>query len=208
MAANVLVVDQHPVVSAGVAEVLTRARYRVTTTNAVQAERVAGQIRPSLVIAESRMAGRDGLALLVRLREKVGVRHAIVFSEYENPTFVARSVALGIDDYLLKSSTIATLVQALRNLDTGIEPGPDTLYGRMKSYLREEPQHDPALPDMTVREYQVLRHLGFGLSNYEIGSSLGISVETIKEHVQNILRKLHARDRTGAAVLAVRCGVS
>ena len=62
--------------------------------------------------------------------------------------------------------------------------------------------------NLTSREAQVLRHLGFGLSNREIAKSLQISVETVKEHVQNILRKLDCKDRTAAAVWAVREGIS
>jgi DNA-binding NarL/FixJ family response regulator len=60
---------------------------------------------------------------------------------------------------------------------------------------------------LTNRELQVLRHIALGLSNREIGSSLGISVETVKEHVQNILRKLDSPDRTAAAVWAVKLGL-
>ena len=60
---------------------------------------------------------------------------------------------------------------------------------------------------LTNRELQVLRHVALGLSNREIGSSLGISIETVKEHVQNILRKLDVSDRTQAAVWAVRRSV-
>jgi DNA-binding NarL/FixJ family response regulator len=57
---------------------------------------------------------------------------------------------------------------------------------------------------LTNREIQVLRHVAMGLSNREIGKSLEISIETVKEHVQNILRKLDVNDRTQAAVWAVR----
>ena len=68
---------------------------------------------------------------------------------------------------------------------------------------------DPTEDDvpLTKREYQVLRHLAYGLSNREIGRSLSISIETVKEHVQNILRKLDAADRTEAAVWAVKRGL-
>ena len=66
-----------------------------------------------------------------------------------------------------------------------------------------EPSNDEDVP-LTQREMQVLRHIALGLSNKEIGRSLGISVETVKEHVQNILRKIAVTDRTQAAVWAVR----
>ncbi|MFT7643628.1 MAG: DNA-binding NarL/FixJ family response regulator, partial [Pirellulaceae bacterium] len=69
---------------------------------------------------------------------------------------------------------------------------------------REVPDNDTSL---TNREYQVLRHISYGLSNREIGLSLGISIETVKEHVQNILRKVDVSDRTQAAVWAVRRGL-
>ena len=64
----------------------------------------------------------------------------------------------------------------------------------------------PELP-VTAREAQVLRHVAYGLSNREIANSLGISIETVKEHVQNILRKTGASDRTDVAVRAVRLGL-
>ena len=72
-----------------------------------------------------------------------------------------------------------------------------------------DPRDDRAARDsgLTPRESQVLSHVAFGLSNDEIARSLQISVETVKEHVQNLLRKLAVRDRTQAAVWAVKVGV-
>jgi DNA-binding NarL/FixJ family response regulator len=60
---------------------------------------------------------------------------------------------------------------------------------------------------LTPRETQVLRHVALGLSNKDIGNSLQISVETVKEHVQNIFRKLALNDRTKVAVWAIRKGL-
>jgi DNA-binding NarL/FixJ family response regulator len=60
---------------------------------------------------------------------------------------------------------------------------------------------------LTCREAQVLRHVAMGLSNKEIARSLGISIETVKEHVQNVLRKVKANDRTDAAVRAIQSGI-
>ena len=65
---------------------------------------------------------------------------------------------------------------------------------------------NPAL-ELTPRDLQVRRHIGYGMSNDEIARNMGISVETIKEHVQNILRKMAMKDRTQVAVWAVREGV-
>ncbi len=60
---------------------------------------------------------------------------------------------------------------------------------------------------LTARESQILRHLALGLSNKDIARSLTISVETVKEHVQNILRKINANDRTDAAVRSIKFGI-
>jgi len=67
--------------------------------------------------------------------------------------------------------------------------------------------NDADIP-LTNREFQVLSHIALGMSNREIGKSLVISVETVKEHVQNVLKKLNVNDRTQAAVLAIRSGWS
>ena len=91
----------------------------------------------------------------------------------------------------------------------GEKPGDDSAMSRVQRLMSEEVNPDD-LPDnlpLTGREGQVLRHIALGLSNKEIGRSLKISVETVKEHVQNILRKIDANDRTDAAVRAVRAGM-
>jgi DNA-binding NarL/FixJ family response regulator len=79
--------------------------------------------------------------------------------------------------------------------------------GKVAGAMKREAQ--PAGDDvpLTTRETQVLRHLALGLSNKEIGKSLGISIETVKEHVQNILRKVSVADRTQAAVWAIKKGL-
>jgi DNA-binding NarL/FixJ family response regulator len=77
---------------------------------------------------------------------------------------------------------------------------------RVKDAMARRGDRDDDIP-LTNRELQVLRHVALGLSNREIGRSLGISIETVKEHVQNILRKLDVTDRTQAAVWAVKKGL-
>ena len=79
----------------------------------------------------------------------------------------------------------------------------------MSTKFLTHPEHpsNPHTEHLTKRELQILSHLALGLSNREISSSLGISLETVKEHVQNVLRKLKANDRTEAAVWALRKGV-
>ena len=96
------------------------------------------------------------------------------------------------------------LIEGIYRVARGEPLAHDSLLKRVReSMSRRRDEFDDDFP-LTNRETQVLRHVALGLSNREIGRSLGISVETVKEHVQNILRKINASDRTQAAVWAVK----
>jgi DNA-binding NarL/FixJ family response regulator len=123
----------------------------------------------------------------------------------DNTTYMARAASAGVHDYLLEGSTGRHIIETIRNVANGKSPSPSTSYGKVLASMRDRTLN-PAL-QLTPRELQVLRHIGYGLSNEEIGRSMGISVETIKEHVQNILRKMAMKDRTQVAVWAVREGL-
>ena len=103
----------------------------------------------------------------------------------------------------MKTATTEELIAAIKKAASR-EPTPDdSLLNRTKVRMSRGIQ-DKSLSSLTPRETQVLRHVAMGLSNREVGKSLGISVETVKEHVQNILRKLDVNDRTQAAVWALK----
>ena len=122
---------------------------------------------------------------------------------------MARAVANGAQDFVLKSDSAATIEQTLSHACENGSAFPGGLLDRLRKKMSETfrtEQLPPELP-VTPREAQVLRHVAFGLSNREIAKSLEISVETVKEHVQNILRKTGASDRTDIAVRAVRLGL-
>jgi DNA-binding NarL/FixJ family response regulator len=127
-----------------------------------------------------------------------------MLSTYDNPTYIARAVALGASDYLLKGVSRPQLLASIT------AKGPEGAAVRSEPLRRVVGAMETRRTDvddgvsLTQRESQVLRHMALGLSNKEIGRSLEISVETVKEHVQNILRKIQVNDRTQAAVWAVR----
>jgi DNA-binding NarL/FixJ family response regulator len=132
-----------------------------------------------------------------------------MWSSYDNPTYVARAVALGATDYVLKSDGKAKIHATLEKVVKENAPVELGLLSRIKQTMTQKVNLKtlPGELTLTQREAQVLRHIGLGLSNKEIARSLVISVETVKEHVQNILRKMGANDRTDAAVRAIRLGV-
>ena len=133
----------------------------------------------------------------------------VILSAYDNPTYVARAAALGADDYVLKNGASQTMYESLDRAGNGKTPPPDSRLTKIRRTMRGRLTYRrcPRNCPLTGREAQVLRHVALGLSNKEIARSLAISVETVKEHVQNILRKIEANDRTDAAVRAIKLGI-
>jgi DNA-binding NarL/FixJ family response regulator len=162
--------------------------------------------RPDIVLMDIRMMNTDGLAALEQIRDQAPGTRVIMFSTYDNPTYVARSVALGAQDYLLKGTPREEMIERILRVATDESPSSDSILATVRQAMAEKKSVALDVP-LTNRETQVLRHIALGLSNREIGRSLEISVETVKEHVQNILRKIDATDRTQAAVWAVKKGL-
>jgi DNA-binding NarL/FixJ family response regulator len=210
MSITVLVADDHEVVRTGLARLLEGSEITIIAEaeNGEQAVEQTMKHNPDVVLMDIRMPETDGLMALEKIREiKPDVR-IVMLSTYDNPTYVARSVALGAADYVLKDSGREELIAAIQRAASGESPSEDSILHRVKDTMsRRRERLDRSEIPLTNRELQVLRHVALGLSNREIGRSLGISIETVKEHVQNILRKIDAADRTQAAVWAIKKGL-
>lgn len=206
-----MVVDDHEVVRNGLAQFLTDAFTEVVATagDALRAIELVASEGPDAVLMDIRMADLDGLWTLEKMKDSFPKIPVVMFSSYDNPTYVARSIALGASDYLLKNSSREIILGALRRGIAGEPSPPDGILERVRRTMETVKRLPTAILEYSLkqREVQVLRHIGLGLSNKEIAKSLCISVETVKEHVQNILRKTKAADRTDAAVKAVRWGL-
>lgn len=209
MAIKLVVADDHEVVRKGLVSMLAGSEIKVVgeASNGDEAIKVTKRLKPDVVLLDVRMPGKDGLAALARIRADVPSARCIMFSGYDNPTYVARAVAGGAHDYVLKNASRADLIAAITGAASDqIPPRSGELRRVATTMTNRVAAPDPDIA-LTQREAQVLRHMALGLSNKEIGQSLTISVETVKEHVQNILRKLAVSDRTQAAVWAVRRGL-
>lgn len=209
MSIKLVIADDHEVVRKGLVSMLAGSDVKIVgeATNGDEAVKVAKKLKPDVVLLDVRMPGKDGLAALARIRTDVPAARCVMFSAYDNPTYVARAIAVGAHDYVLKSCSRNELIDAITGAATGQVPGRAGELRRIAATMANRlAAPDPDIP-LTQRETQVLRHVALGLSNKEIAQSLTISVETVKEHVQNILRKLAVGDRTQAAVWAVRRGL-
>lgn len=209
MAIKVVVADDHGMVRSGMSTLLKGSGISVIDEAADGDEAVEKTLKhkPDVLLLDIRMPNRDGFSALEKIRKKIPDQKVVMLSAFDNNTYIARSVALGADDYLLKDSPRDEIVAAIQRVFRDEELSDSSILRRVKRVMnRSKEDHDEGIP-LTNRELQVLRHVSLGLSNREIGSSLGISIETVKEHVQNILRKLDVNDRTQAAVWAVKKGV-
>ncbi len=172
-----------------------------------QAYEAVAACNPDLVVLDVRMAQGDGLNCLGRLKLEYPDLPVLMISSYDNPTYVARAVALGASGYLLKSSTGEELVEAIRAVAAGESVWKREALRRMTGALATPRLNVDVEVPLTQRESEVLQQMALGLTNKEIAQVLGISYETVKEHVQHVLRKVGVADRTQAAVWAVRSGL-
>ncbi|NLX97769.1 MAG: response regulator transcription factor [Rhodopirellula sp.] len=209
MSIRLLVADDHEVIRTGLASLLAGSDIEIVAeaANGKEAVQKAEEVKPDVVLLDIRMPDGDGLATLEKLRTKVPESRVVMLSTYDNPTYIARAVALGASDYVLKGSTREAIIDTITAAAQGESPSRSGELRRVAGAMKIRQVIDDDDVPLTQRETQVLRHVALGLSNKEIGRSLEISVETVKEHVQNILRKIAVSDRTQAAVWAVRKGL-
>jgi DNA-binding NarL/FixJ family response regulator len=209
MSIKLLIADDHQVVRSGIKSLVSGTDIDVVgeAANGEEAVQMADKHDPDLVLLDIRMPEVDGLTALGRIKMMHPDTAVVMLSTYDNPTYVARAVALGASGYLLKGATRDELIAAIRKVANGEDAWTRDELRRVTGALATPRMAADVEVPLTQRESEVLRQLAFGLTNKEIGQALGISYETVKEHVQHILRKIGVTDRTQAAVWAVRKGL-
>jgi DNA-binding NarL/FixJ family response regulator len=208
-ATTVLIVDDHEVVRRGLTQLFADSPVRVCgeAATADEAVRQARRHEPDVILLDVRLGDADGLEAVKPLRSAAPAARVVMFSAFDNPTYVARAVAAGAHDYLLKTISRLDLIAAVTAAAAGEQA---TRIGELRRIAGRMSQREKGNANgvpLTPREAQVLRLIAMGLANQEIADTLAISVETVKEHVQNLLRKLGLGDRTQAAVWALRQGL-
>jgi len=203
---KLLIADDHEVVRSGLKVLLEGTEIEVVAAVATGEEAVKYALeRPvDVVLLDIRMPDGDGLTALGRIRLDKPDLPVLMLSTFDNPTYIARSVALGANGYLLKGCTRDELIKAIRSAAVGESAWTRDELRRVTGALATPRLAADIEVPLTQRESEVLRQLAYGLTNKEIAQALHISYETVKEHVQHILRKIGVSDRTQAAVWAVR----
>ena len=203
---KLLVADDHEVARSGLKSLLAGTELKVVAEVATGAEAVKYALEndPDVVLLDVRMPDGDGLDALGRIKLDKPDMPILMFSAFDNPTYIARAVAYRASGYLLKGCTREELLNAIRTAATGESAWTRDELRRVTGALATPRLNSNVEVPLTQRESEVLRQLAYGLTNKEIAQALHISYETVKEHVQHILRKIGVTDRTQAAVWAVR----
>jgi DNA-binding NarL/FixJ family response regulator len=211
---RLLIADDHAIVREGLRRMLGGTEILVAAEAATGSEAVelARRLEPDVVLLDIRMPDMDGIAALREIKRERPQIPVVMLTAYDDPTWLVQAVAFGAAGYLLKSLEPAELAASIRGVVTGdalISPCDLAAIiqhlGTEQSEITEPLTGD--LSKLTSRECEVLALLVEGLTNHQIADVLGVAASTIKTHVQNVMLKLGASDRTQAAVFAVRAGV-
>jgi DNA-binding NarL/FixJ family response regulator len=210
MPIKIVIADDHEVVRAGLKSMLAGTDIKIVAeaSSGEQAIKLALKHHPDVVLLDIRMPDGDGLNALGRIKLERPEMPVMILSTYDNPTYVARAVALGANGYFLKGAPKAKLIEGIRTAASGQNTWTREELRRVTGALATPRLTADVEVPLTQRESEVLRQLALGLTNKEIAHTLHISYETVKEHVQHILRKIGVSDRTQAAVWAVRKGLA
>lgn len=202
---RVLVVDDHPVVRAGMVAMLSeQADLDIVGQAANGAECLAlvPSLRPDVVLMDLRMPVLDGVETTARLCRQPDHPQVLVVTTYDTDADIVRAVEAGARGYLLKDTPVAALADAIRRAARGETVLAAPVAAKLADRLR-----GPAPAELSARETQVLRLVAQGLSNAEIGRELYIGEATVKTHLLRTFAKLGVADRTAAVTAAYQAGL-
>jgi len=202
---RILLVDDHPVVRHGLRGML-EAEPDLTVvgeagSGAAGVELAIAQ-RPDIVLMDLRMPGGDGVAATEQILARLPQTRVVVLTTYESDRDILRAIEAGACGYLLKDASPAELAGAVRSAARG-----ETVLAPSVASTLVRQVRSPAPPPLSAREAQVLRLVGRGLTNADIGRELFISEATVKTHLLRVFAKLEVADRTAAVTKAMSLGM-
>lgn len=228
---TVLIVDDQPVVRAGLSVVLDAEpdlQVLGQAADGAEAARLTAELAPDVVCMDVRMPGTDGITATREIIGSGSAAKVLILTTFDIDEYVFAALEAGASGFLLKGAEEAVIAQAIRSvaagggtLDQRITHKVITEFAQRRSgtwagtELGAVTPGAPArendtlkTPALTPRETEVLRLITQGLSNAEIAESLFVEVTTVKYHVQSILMKTQSRDRLQAAIWGLRHGVA
>jgi DNA-binding NarL/FixJ family response regulator len=203
---RVLIVDDHPIVRAGLVALVESADdldvVGVGSTG-LEAVDLATSLTPDVVLMDLRMPGLDGDEATARILAAVPATRVVILTTYESDDAILRAIGAGASGYLLKAAPEAELLAGIR----AVAAGEVALAPSVSRVLVRRAATPTASVQLTARELDVLRLVATGLGNREIGEQLHLGEATVKSHLLRVFSKLDAKSRTGAVARARDLGL-
>jgi two-component system NarL family response regulator len=199
---RVMLVDDHPAFRKGMAALIESEpdlRVVAETGDGDKALENYRQNRPDVVLMDLRLPGMGGVEAIIAIRKEFPDARVIVLTTFDTDEDIFRAIQSGARSYLLKDTPEDELAETIR----AVYAGKESLPGNVAERLAARKQR----ADLSQRETEVLSLLTKGRSNKEISSSLFITEDTVKAHLKTLFIKLNVKDRTEAAIHAVRQGI-
>lgn len=215
MTVTVMVVDDQSVVRAGFAAVIDAEEDLTVVGEAgdgAAAVTLAERLRPDVVVMDVRMPELDGIAATRILTSRPEPPRVLVLTTFDLDAYVFDALRAGASGFLLKDVRAAELLEGVRVVAAGESVLSPAATRRLIAHYAAGPDRGRpaagALARLTERERYVLTLVSGGLNNAEIAEQLGITVGTVKSHINALLRKLGLRDRVQATILAYDLGLA
>jgi two-component system nitrate/nitrite response regulator NarL len=205
---TILLVDDHPMLRSGVAQLIEmESDLKVVgeAGNGEEAVASAHELQPDMVLLDLNMKGMSGIETLAEMRRQGINARIVIFTVSNNQDDVAAALLKGADGYLLKDSEPEDLLPAIKEAAAGEQVFSPALAKVMAGALRKNSGLELSeQPELTPRETTILKIIAEGKTNKDIARALNITEATVKVHVKNLLKKLSLRSRVEAALWAVR----
>lgn len=199
---RILTVDDHPLLREGVASMINAEpdmQIVAEADSGAEAIKQFRSYRPDVTLMDLQMPGMNGVDAIKAIRDEFEDARIIVLTTYTGDVQVLQALKAGAAGYLLKSALRTELLNAIRAVHTGQRHVSASIATEIAQHVGEV--------GLSERELEVLRKVAAGNSNKQVAAQLGISEDTAKAHMKNILSKLNANDRTHAVTIAVKRGI-
>jgi DNA-binding NarL/FixJ family response regulator len=199
---RVLVVDDHPVLRAGLTALIGNQPDMQVVGEAESEEETLEKfaaLQPDVTLMDIRLPTISGIELTARIRARWPNAKVIAFTSHWKEEDVYQALERGMWAYVRKGAPAAELMKAIRSVHSGRRYIPPEIGGQVAGHLAKE--------DLTEREHEVLRHMFEGRSNRQIATLLEISEHTVSVHARRIMSKLGASRRTEAIAAALKKGI-
>jgi len=208
---GILIADDHPVVRRGLRALIeTEPQMEVLgeAADGVEAVVKAKSLNPDVILLDLVMPRKDGIEAITDIKHDDPNARILVLTSFAEDEQMMPAIKAGALGYLLKDSSPAELISAIREIFEGGSSLDPAVARRLVAEVAEPPANGGGVDELTEREGDVLRLLAQGLSNQEIAERLTLSDRTVGKHVSNVLVKLKVSNRTQAALYAVREGLT